>query len=44
MQMLDWIKGVMNSPEFLSTITGSVIGGIVTILMFFCKITSRKNF
>ena len=44
MQMLDWIKGVMNSPEFLSTITGSVIGGIVTILMFFLQNNKQKNF
>ena len=44
MQMLDWIKGVMNSPEFLSTITGSVIGGIVTILMFFLQNNKQKKF
>lgn len=42
--MLDWIKGVMNSPEFLSTITGSVIGGIITILMFFLQNNEQKKF
>lgn len=44
MQMLDWIKGVMNSPEFLSAITGSVIGGIITILMFFLQNNEQKKF
>lgn len=44
MQMWDWIKGVINSPEFFSTIIGSVIGGAVTILMFFLQNNEQKNF
>ena len=42
--MWEWIKCVLNSPEFISTIMGSFIGGIVTILMFFCKITNKNIF
>lgn len=42
--MWEWIKCVLNSPEFISTIMGSFIGGIVTILMFFLQNNEQKHF
>lgn len=42
--MWDWVKYILNSPEFISTIMGSFIGGIVTILMFFLQNNEQKHF
>lgn len=42
--MWNLIENVVNSPEFLSTIMGSLIGGVFTVLMFFLQNNVQKNF
>ena len=42
--MWNLIENVVNSPEFLSTIMGSLIGGVFTVLMFFLQNNVQKKF